>query len=82
MIRTMGVSFRAGYFDSDGVEAGGAISTSVTSRRYTRLAHLDPCDVLIASPIKPADGLDDMMKQWGSEAGVFKCVHVHDFRAG
>lgn len=27
-------------------------------------------------------GLDDMTKEWGSEAAAFKCVHVRGFRAG
>lgn len=33
-------------------------------------------------PIKPSDGLDDMIKKRGNDVGMFKCVCVHDFRAG
>lgn len=50
-----------------------AISTGVTSHAKKNSARLTstPHDVLIASPIKPPDGLDDMMKKhwWGPAGG-------------
>ena len=61
MIRTMDGSFGTVSLTvtGGGALARSAISTSVTSRRRApiRLAHLDPCDVLIASPLSLLMGL-------------------------
>lgn len=80
MIRTMGGSFGTVSLTVTGLVAAPLARVSratVYSPRSPRpLRCIDPF------PIKPADGLDDMMKKWGSDVGVFKCVHVHDSRAG
>lgn len=75
MIRTMGGSFRTVSLTVTGgaVSARGTISTSVTSRRYTHLAHLDPCDVLIASPLSLLMGL---MIWWRSGGVRWVCLSV------